>query len=121
MPMGAASPSFTLYSLWGTVTEVAPGMVKIAGISELAGVGNEIIIEKQDTSILGEILSISGDCVTALLYSPATRSGSETLSRSSRNRASNLVITGWDRLSTTVGTLPAPRQRPCQYGPRTAD
>jgi flagellum-specific ATP synthase len=70
MPMGAASPSFTLYSLWGTVTEVAPGMVKIAGISELAGVGNEIIIEKQDTSILGEILSISGDCVTALLYSP---------------------------------------------------
>ncbi|KCZ50175.1 hypothetical protein HY17_03425 [Hyphomonas sp. CY54-11-8] len=45
-------------------------MVKIAGISELAGVGNEIIIEKQDTSILGEILSISGDCVTALLYSP---------------------------------------------------
>jgi flagellum-specific ATP synthase len=70
MPMGAASPSFTLYSLWGTITEVAPGMVKIAGISELAGVGNEIIIEKQDTSILGEILSISGDCVTALLYSP---------------------------------------------------
>jgi flagellum-specific ATP synthase len=70
MPMGATSPSFTLYSLWGTVTEVAPGMVKIAGISELAGVGNEIIIEKQDTSILGEILSISGDCVTALLYSP---------------------------------------------------
>jgi flagellum-specific ATP synthase len=70
MPMGTASPSFTLYSLWGTVTEVAPGMVKIAGISELAGVGNEIIIEKQDTSILGEILSISGDCVTALLYSP---------------------------------------------------
>jgi flagellum-specific ATP synthase len=70
MPMGAASPSFTLYSLWGTVTEVAPGVVKIAGISELAGVGNEIVIEKQDTSILGEILSISGDCVTALLYSP---------------------------------------------------
>ena len=70
MPMGAASPSFTLYSLWGTITEVAPGMVKIAGISELAGVGNEIVIEKQGISILGEILSISGDCVTALLYSP---------------------------------------------------
>ncbi len=70
MPMGAASPSFTLYNLWGTVTEVAPGMVKIAGISELAGVGNEIVIEKQDTTILGEVLSISGDSVTALLFSP---------------------------------------------------
>lgn len=70
MPMVAATPSFTLYRIWGTVTDVAPGMVKIAGISELAGVGNEIIIEKQDTTILGEILSISGDCVTALLFSP---------------------------------------------------
>tara|TARA_R110002051_G_scaffold83821_1_gene148589 strand:+ start:6735 stop:8006 length:1272 start_codon:yes stop_codon:yes gene_type:complete len=45
-------------------------MVRIAGISELAGVGNEIVIEKQGTSILGEILSISGESVTALLYSP---------------------------------------------------
>ena len=66
----SAASSFTLYRLWGTVTEVSPGMVKIAGISELAGVGNEIIIEKQDTTVLGEILSISGDCVTALLFSP---------------------------------------------------
>jgi flagellum-specific ATP synthase len=70
MPMVAATHSFTLYRLWGTVTEVAPGMVKIAGISELAGVGNEIIIEKQDVTVLGEILSVSGDCVTALLFSP---------------------------------------------------
>ena len=70
MPMGTASPSFTLFSLWGTITDVAPGMVRIAGISELAGVGNEIVIEKQGTSILGEILSISGESVTALLYSP---------------------------------------------------
>ncbi|HAE26391.1 MAG TPA: flagellum-specific ATP synthase FliI, partial [Hyphomonas adhaerens] len=68
--MGTASPSFTLFSLWGTITDVAPGMVRIAGISELAGVGNEIVIEKQGTSILGEILSISGESVTALLYSP---------------------------------------------------
>ena len=70
MPMEAAAPSFTLYQLWGTVTEVAPGMVKIAGISELAGVGNEIVIEKQGTTVLGEILSISGNSVTALLFSP---------------------------------------------------
>lgn len=68
--MTNASPSFTLYSIWGTVTEVAPGMIRIAGISELAGVGNEIVIQKQGTSILGEILSIAGDSVTALLYSP---------------------------------------------------
>ena len=68
--MVANAPSFTLYRLWGTVTEVAPGMVKIAGISELAGVGNEVVIQKQDTTVLGEILSISGDCVTALLFSP---------------------------------------------------
>jgi len=70
MAVAAASPSFTLYRLWGTVTEVAPGMVKIAGISELAGVGNEIIIEKQGATVLGEILSVSGDSVTALLFSP---------------------------------------------------
>ena len=70
MAMAAAASSFTLYRLWGTVTEVAPGMVKIAGISELAGVGNEIIIEKPGITVLGEILSISGDCVTALLFSP---------------------------------------------------
>ena len=70
MAVAAASPSFTLYRLWGTVTEVAPGMVKIAGISELAGVGNEIVIEKQGATVLGEILSVSGDSVTALLFSP---------------------------------------------------
>lgn len=70
MPMASTAPSFTLYRLWGTVTDVAPGMVKVAGISELAGVGNEIIIEKQGITVLGEILSISGDCVTALLFSP---------------------------------------------------
>jgi flagellum-specific ATP synthase len=70
MPMSASAASLTLYTLWGTVTEVAPGMVKIAGISELAGIGNEIIIEKQDMTVLGEILSISGESVTALLFSP---------------------------------------------------
>ncbi|MEZ5946722.1 MAG: hypothetical protein R3C04_07715 [Hyphomonas sp.] len=65
-----SSSSMQLVRLWGRVTEVAPGMVKIAGVSELAGVGNEIIIEKQDETVLGEILSVSGDSVTALLCSP---------------------------------------------------
>ncbi|MCA8905207.1 MAG: flagellum-specific ATP synthase FliI, partial [Hyphomonas sp.] len=65
-----SSSSLRLVKLWGTVTEVAPGMVKVAGVSELAGVGNEIVIEKQGVTVLGEILSVAGDTVTALLYSP---------------------------------------------------
>jgi len=44
-------------------------MLGIAGVSELAGVGNEIVIEKQGHKIHGEILSVSGDSVTAVLYS----------------------------------------------------
>lgn len=70
MQMKAATSSLKLFKLWGTVIDVAPGVIKIAGISELAGVGNEIIIEKQGTTVLGEILTVSGDSVTALLFSP---------------------------------------------------
>lgn len=66
-----ASPSHRLYRLWGTVTEVAAGLLGIAGVSELAGVGNEIVIEKQGQKIHGEILNVSGESVTALLYSPS--------------------------------------------------
>lgn len=65
-----ASPPTQLYRLWGTVTDVAPGMLKIAGVSELAGVGNEIQIQKPGQTIHGEILSVSGESVTALLFSP---------------------------------------------------
>ncbi|MGA1341734.1 MAG: FliI/YscN family ATPase [Hyphomonas sp.] len=59
-----------LYRLWGTVTDVAPGVLKIAGISHLAGVGNEIQIRKPSQTIHGEILSVSAESVTALLFSP---------------------------------------------------
>jgi flagellum-specific ATP synthase len=59
-----------LYRLWGTVTDVAPGMLKVAGISQLAGVGNEIQIQKPGQTIHGEILSVSAESVTALLFSP---------------------------------------------------
>ena len=58
-----------LYRIWGTVTDVSPGVLKIAGVSELAGIGNEIIVQKDGESVHGEILSISGDQVTALLFS----------------------------------------------------
>ncbi len=64
-----ASPTHRLYRFWGTVTDVGAGMLRIAGVSELAGVGNEIVIEKQGQKIHGEILSVSGDSVSALLYS----------------------------------------------------
>ena len=66
----ATSLPSQLYRLWGTVTDVAPGMLKLAGVSELAGVGNEIQIRKPDQTIHGEILSVSGESVTALLFSP---------------------------------------------------
>lgn len=59
-----------LFRLWGTVTEVAPGEVKIAGVSELAGVGNEVVIDTPGPRVFGEILRVSGDTVTALLFSP---------------------------------------------------
>jgi flagellum-specific ATP synthase len=65
-----ASPPTRLYSLWGTVTDVAPGMLKVAGVSELAGVGNEILIQKPGETIHGEILNVSAESVTALLFSP---------------------------------------------------
>lgn len=64
-----APPTQRLYRLWGTVTDVAPGLLRIAGVSELAGVGNEITIEKQGETIHGEILSVSEGSVSALLYS----------------------------------------------------
>ena len=67
--MTASEPT-QLYRLWGTVTDVAPGMLKMAGVSELAGVGNEIQIQKPGQTIHGEILSVSGESVTALLFSP---------------------------------------------------
>ncbi|MBA3067889.1 MAG: FliI/YscN family ATPase [Hyphomonas sp.] len=66
----SASQPTRLYRLWGTVTDVAPGMLKVAGVSELAGVGNEIQIQKPGQTIHGEILSVSGESITALLFSP---------------------------------------------------
>ncbi|WP_084395916.1 flagellum-specific ATP synthase FliI [Henriciella aquimarina] len=58
-----------LYTLWGTVTEVFPGLINIAGISAFAGIGNEVSLQTPDGPVHGEILSIKGDSVTALLFS----------------------------------------------------
>ncbi len=70
MPATLTSPPSRLFTLWGTVTDVAPGLLKVAGVSELAGVGNEILIRKPGETIHGEILAISAESVTALLFSP---------------------------------------------------
>jgi flagellum-specific ATP synthase len=64
----SASPP-QLFSLWGTVTDIAPGQISIAGISRFAGMGNEIKIEKDGETVQGEILSVSGDKAIALLFS----------------------------------------------------
>ena len=57
-----------LFQIWGTVTDVAPGLVKIAGISQVAGIGNEIALETPEGPVRGEILSVSDDRATALLF-----------------------------------------------------
>ncbi|WP_084420353.1 FliI/YscN family ATPase [Henriciella litoralis] len=57
-----------LCQLWGTVTDVSPGVVQIAGVSEHAGLGNEITIETAEGVVSGEILKISTDRVIALLF-----------------------------------------------------
>ena len=70
MPQTRQAPPQRLFQLWGTVTDVSPGALRIAGVSELAGVGNEIVVEKQGFTAHGEVMQISEDAVTALLFSP---------------------------------------------------
>ncbi len=70
MPQTRHAQRQRLFRLWGTVTDVAPGALRIAGVSELAGVGNEIVVEKPGFTAHGEVLQVSEDSVTALLFSP---------------------------------------------------
>lgn len=62
--------STPIFSLWGTVTDIAPGQISIAGISHFASLGNDIRVEKGQRTIRGEILSVSGERAVALLFSP---------------------------------------------------
>ena len=57
-----------LFQLWGTVTDVSPGLIRIAGISQSAGIGNEISLMTPDGPVHGEILSVSDERATALLF-----------------------------------------------------
>lgn len=69
MTRPAESECKSMFRLWGTVTDVTSGMIRIAGISAYAGVGNEIIIRKNSGLIYGEILSVSEGSATASLLS----------------------------------------------------
>lgn len=55
--------------VWGTVTDISPGMIELAGVSKLAGIGNEVRIEKAGDPVVGEILSVSANRTTAMLFS----------------------------------------------------
>ena len=58
--------------VWGTITEIVPGMIELAGVSKLAGIGNEVRIEKAGEPVVGEILSVSENRATAMLFSGST-------------------------------------------------
>ena len=58
--------------IWGTITEIVPGMIELAGVSKLAGIGNEVRIEKAGEPVVGEILSVSENRATAMLFSGST-------------------------------------------------
>ena len=64
------TPNFPdrLYRVWGTVTEVSPGLILIAGISEFSRLGNEIRVRTRQGEVFGEVLAVSGEHVKAMLY-----------------------------------------------------
>ena len=55
--------------LWGSVTEILPGMISITGISHAAGIGDSVIIEKPSQHLIGEIMTVTGECARVLMYS----------------------------------------------------
>lgn len=58
-----------MFTLWGTVTALSSGMITIEGISEFAGIGNEISITTGGQTLHGEVLSVSSTSAIALLFS----------------------------------------------------
>ncbi len=63
-----AIPLSTAWRLWGTVTDVVPGRVGLAGLGAFARIGQEIRIETASGAVFGEILSVSDVRATASLY-----------------------------------------------------
>ena len=62
------SQTTELCRIWGCVSDVSPGNVGITGVSAHAGLGNEIEIQTQNGTVRGEILNITAERVTALLF-----------------------------------------------------
>ncbi|MEM9670134.1 MAG: flagellum-specific ATP synthase FliI [Pseudomonadota bacterium] len=58
----------SVFEIWGTVTEIAAGEVKLAGVSSFARVGDEIRIASGEDETLGEVLRVTEAEATALLY-----------------------------------------------------
>ena len=62
-------PLATPARLWGAVTEILPGMIEVSGISHAAGIGDAVTIEKPETDLIGEVITVTGDRVKILMYS----------------------------------------------------
>lgn len=55
--------------LWGTVTEILPGMIEISGVGHAVGIGDSVVIEKPEQSLIGEVMSVSDARVRVLMFS----------------------------------------------------
>lgn len=55
--------------LWGSVTEILPGMITLAGISHAAGIGDSVIIEKPGQNLIGEVMTVTANAARVLMYS----------------------------------------------------
>lgn len=56
--------------LWGTVVGSDGSTVTITGLANLAGLGDNIEIESPEGAMRGEVISLSGKTLTALLFNP---------------------------------------------------
>jgi flagellum-specific ATP synthase len=65
MPVQLASP----YRLWGAVTEILPGRIEVSGISHAVGIGDSVVIEKPGQSLIGEVMTVTGETVKVLMLS----------------------------------------------------
>ncbi|MEL7041460.1 MAG: FliI/YscN family ATPase [Pseudomonadota bacterium] len=55
--------------LWGTVTEILPGLVELSGVSHAVGIGDSVSIEKSGPPLIGEVMSVSETGVRVLMFS----------------------------------------------------
>lgn len=65
MPHALSSPA----RLWGAVTEILPGMIEVSGVSHAVGIGDAVSIEKPGHTLIGEVMTVTGEHVKILMYS----------------------------------------------------